>query len=99
MNLPQCSNFAIVAIAPRNRIELGYCIIQPLMIAFFNGYHIRQLRLKMGFGQAGFASLLGVLPGTLSRWETGDSVPGYAAIPALLILLFSHEVISLPTEK
>lgn len=69
------------------------------MIAFFNGYHIRQLRLKMGFGQAGFASLLGVLPGTLSRWETGDAVPAYGSIPALLILLLSHEVISLQNEK
>ena len=73
--------------------------MQHEMIAFFNGYHIRALRLEMGLGLVGLASILGVIPGTLSRWETGDATPAYASVPALLILLLSHEVVSLGSEK
>ncbi|MBD1874063.1 helix-turn-helix transcriptional regulator [Nodosilinea sp. FACHB-131] len=53
---------------------------------------LRKLREEMGMSQEDFARRIGTSARTISRWETGDSVPSFtiAQMKALDALLLEH---------
>ncbi len=53
---------------------------------------LRKLREEMGMSQEDFARRIGTSARTISRWETGDSVPSFtiAQMKALDALLMEH---------
>ncbi|MBW4481704.1 MAG: helix-turn-helix domain-containing protein [Tildeniella torsiva UHER 1998/13D] len=53
---------------------------------------LRKLREEMGMSQEDFARRIGTSARTISRWETGDSVPSFtiAQMKALDALLVEH---------
>lgn len=53
---------------------------------------LRKLREEMGMSQEDFARRIGTSARTISRWETGDSVPSFtiAQMKALDTLLLEH---------
>jgi transcriptional regulator with XRE-family HTH domain len=51
---------------------LGYC---PYQRAVTLGDQIRLLRTHHGLSHRGLAQEIGVDPGSISRWETGDRLP------------------------
>ena len=53
---------------------------------------LKKLREEMGMSQEDFARRIGTSARTISRWETGDSVPSFtiAQMKALETLLLEH---------
>ncbi|WP_017297793.1 helix-turn-helix domain-containing protein [Nodosilinea nodulosa] len=53
---------------------------------------LKKLREEMGMSQEDFARRIGTSARTISRWETGDSVPSFtiAQMKALDALLLEH---------
>ena len=47
------------------------------------GNKIKQLRAKSGITQEQLANKLGISPQSVSKWETGVSMPDIALLPAL----------------
>lgn len=52
-----------------------------------NGKLIRDLRKARGMTQKEVAESLGVLPKTVSKWETGHGFPDVSAVPCLSEIL------------
>lgn len=60
-------------------------ILDALGKVYMEAHEVRAVRRDLGFTQREFATLLGVRPGTLCRWERHTGVGGPARV--LLMLL------------
>lgn len=58
----------------------------------FNKESLIEIRKRMGISQSKMAELLGVPPNTLSRWETGATVPDASSLAAIYSLVKEHGI-------
>lgn len=62
----------------------------------FKNESLIEMRKRMGIAQSKMAELLGIPANTLSRWETGNTVPDASALAAIYSLAKEHGLSDIP---